>query len=191
MKVIIAGSRQIEDYDTLLALIEDTGWDIEEVVSGGCRGVDKMGERWAEERGIPVNVFNADWGQYGREAGELRNRDMAEYADGLILFWDGKSPGAGCMLREAAKAEIQIRHHVLGTNLRDMAEPERELLDYIWEGKGRLVYGHSHWEWEVADKDAPAVLQEAVEGLISKGVLQPATLTVLQPAKSASQSRFA
>jgi hypothetical protein len=48
MKTIIAGSRQIEDFDALSKTIEDAGWDIDEVVSGTCRGVDVMGEEWAQ-----------------------------------------------------------------------------------------------------------------------------------------------
>jgi len=109
MKVIIAGSRQITDAAAFDALIESTGWDIEEVVSGGCRGVDILGEEWAQKRGIPVRAFAADWARYGREAGELRNRALAPYAAGLILLWDAKSPGASCMLWESAKAEITMR----------------------------------------------------------------------------------
>jgi hypothetical protein len=191
MKVIIAGSRQIEDYDALKALIEDTDWPIEEVVSGGCRGVDVMGERWAEENGIPVKVFAADWARWGREAGELRNREMAAYADGLILLWDGKSPGASCMLREASKAGIRVRHHVWGMDLHDLSAQEDAVMEHIWEGKGRLMFRHSHWEWETAGTDAPPVTQDVVAGLIEKGLLAEATLTVLEPVHERGQSRFA
>lgn len=191
MKVIVAGSRQIEDFETLQALIADTDWPIEEVVSGGCRGVDMMGERWAGEHDIPVRGFIADWGHYGREAGELRNREMAAYADGLILLWDGKSPGASCMMREAARAGIKIRHHVIGTDLHDMAEAERAVLEYIWRGQGRLIHRHDHWEWETADADAPPVQQGVIDGLITQGLLEQSTLTVLQPVHDATQSRFA
>ena len=180
MKVIIAGSRQIEDYETLSALIDAVGWDITEVVSGGCRGVDMMGERWAEEHGVPVRTFVADWARLGREAGELRNRDMANYADALILLWDAKSPGASCMLRESAKAGIAVRHQVYGFDMADIDAVEQAILDYYWSGKGRLVFGHDHWEWETADINAPVVAQEAVNALIQKGLLEEATLTVLR-----------
>lgn len=191
MKVIIAGSRHIIDDEALKALIESTGWDIEEVVSGGCRGVDVMGEQWAQEQGIPVRTFNADWARFGREAGELRNREMAEYADGLILLWDAKSPGASCMMREAAKAGIPIRHHVYGLDIADVSAVEQAILDYYWSGKGRLVFQHSHWEWETADVDAPTVSQEAVNALINQGLLEEATLTVLRQPHSKMHSTLA
>ena len=53
MKVIIAGSRTINDYDALKNFVESVNWSIEEVVSGGCRGVDILGEQWAENNNVP------------------------------------------------------------------------------------------------------------------------------------------
>lgn len=191
MKVIIAGSRQIEDYDALKALIDSTEWTIEEVVSGGCRGVDMMGERWAKDQGIPVRPFVADWARLGREAGELRNRDMAHYADGLILLWDAKSPGASCMLREAAKAGIPVRHQVYGFDIGSIDKIEQDILNYYWSGKSRLVFQHTHWEWETADEEAPVIAQEAVNALINKGLLEEATLTILRAPRSESASALA
>lgn len=191
MKVIIAGSRHITDYEALKTLVENTGWDIEEVVSGGCRGVDVMGEQWAEECGIPVRTFAADWARYGREAGELRNREMASYADGLILLWDAKSPGASCMLRESAKADIPIRHHIAGLEIADIGAMEQAILDYYWAGKGRLVFQHNHWEWETADADAPTFSQEAINALIQQNLLEQATLTVLHQPHSKTHSTLA
>jgi len=191
MKVIIAGSRHIENYEALKALIEATGWDIKEVVSGGCRGVDMMGEQWAGEQGIAVRHFVADWAQYGREAGELRNREMARYADGLILLWDAKSPGASCMMREAAKAGIPIEHRIDGLDIHDMGAAEQAVLDYYWSGKGRLVFGHDHWEWETADPDAPQISQEVVSALITQGLLEEATLTILRQPHSKLHSTLA
>jgi len=191
MKVIIAGSRHITDYDALKKLIEQTEWDIQEVVSGGCRGVDVMGEQWAKEHAIPVREFIADWARYGREAGELRNREMAKYADGLILLWDAKSPGASCMLRESAKADIPIQHHIQGLNISNIGQLEQKTLDYYWSGKGRLVFRHNHWEWENADVEAPIVSQEIVSSLINQGLLEEATLTILRPPQSQIHSPLA
>ena len=67
MKVIIAGSRDCEDYVSLLVAIHLSHFEITEVVSGCARGADKMGERWAEEHGIPVKRFPADWNKYGKK----------------------------------------------------------------------------------------------------------------------------
>ncbi|WP_419904288.1 SLOG family protein [Kiloniella sp.] len=191
MKVIIAGSRTIDDYDALVTFVESIGWPIEEVVSGGCRGVDELGERWAESKSIPKKVLHADWAKYGREAGELRNRDMAAYAEGLILLWDGKSPGASCMLRESAKAGIIIHHQIYSLDWKEIEQSEKAILDYYWAGKGRLVYQHNHWEWEVVDPEAPVIPQEAIHGLIERGFLEEETITILRSTREGHHSKFA
>ena len=100
MKVIIAGSRDFSDYhflkqscDNLLSELEDV-----EIVSGGARGADKMGEFYSKERSLGLKIFPADWDKLGKSAGYIRNKQMAEYADMLIAFWDGQSKGTGHMI---------------------------------------------------------------------------------------------
>lgn len=179
MKTIIAGSRTIEDKEALEKTIQQAGWDITEVVSGTCRGVDVMGEEWGRENNVPVKPFPADWLTYGRTAGELRNRDMANYADGLILLWDGKSPGASCMLREANKAGIKVYNQIYGLDMTKLETTEQDIMAYYHAGKGRLINDQGHWRWENADEDAPHVSQEAVAELIRQEMMQPTTIEVL------------
>lgn len=53
-----------------------------EIVSGMARGVDQHAIRYALERGIsfkPFPVTSADWNNYGKKAGHLRNAAMAKY----------------------------------------------------------------------------------------------------------------
>lgn len=117
MRVIIAGSRDICDKRLLWNVIKELDFEITEVVSGKARGVDSMGEAYAEWAGIPVAEFPAEWdnfdlpgavikkgkyGDYNATAGFFRNDEMAQYADVLILIWDGSSPGSNNM-REAAE----------------------------------------------------------------------------------------
>ncbi len=181
MKVIIAGSREIEDYDALLKTIQDADLDITEVVSGGCRGVDFMGEQWAQENAIPVRQFVADWAMYGRMAGELRNREMAQYADALILLWDGKSPGASCMLRESIQAGIHVHTQIHGENMKNLKATEQAILDHYWKNGGRLVYENDHWQWEKASEDAPEVNPHAVNALIRRGLMEAVEVILLKP----------
>ena len=102
MKVIIAGSRHIEQWQPVWQAITDSGFRITEVVSGCASGVDTHGLRWAEDRGVPFTPFPAAWGDHGRAAGPMRNARMAEYADALIAVWDGKSRGTADMIQKAA-----------------------------------------------------------------------------------------
>ena len=84
-----------------------------EFVSGGCRGVDTLAERFCKLHGYPIKVFNADWATYGKRAGYLRNKQMAEYASGvpdsvLIAFWDGKSRGTKMMIDLAKEHNLNV-----------------------------------------------------------------------------------
>lgn len=67
--------------------------------------MDTLAERFCKLHGYPIKVFNADWATYGKRAGYLRNRQMAEYAaetgGSLIAFWDGKSRGTKMMIELA------------------------------------------------------------------------------------------
>jgi hypothetical protein len=97
MKTIIAGGRDYEftkfDIDLLDRLT------ITEVVSGCARGADTEGETYAEISNIPVKQFPADWGKYGRGAGPVRNKQMADYAQAAVLFPGGT--GTNNMYRQA------------------------------------------------------------------------------------------
>ena len=101
MKTIVAGSRDITDLKLVTHTIETVSFEVTEVVSGRARGVDTLGEVWAEQNKIPIQYFPADWNKFGRGAGPIRNREMAEYADALIAVWDGVSRGTRNMIELA------------------------------------------------------------------------------------------
>jgi hypothetical protein len=79
------------------------------IISGTCRGADLLGEQYARENNLPVYRFPANWKKYGKTAGYLRNRKMAEKADALVAFWDGKSRGTANMITLARGRQLQIR----------------------------------------------------------------------------------
>jgi hypothetical protein len=104
MKTIIAGSRDITDYEFVAAAIAASGFDVTEVVSGGARGVDNLGELWAKRRGINPSVFKADWTKFGKAAGAIRNEFMANLpgVEALIAVRNGgKSSGTDDMVSRA------------------------------------------------------------------------------------------
>lgn len=110
-KVIIAGGRDFNDYTKLKefcdkVLINQT--EIE-IVSGGAKGSDRLGEQYAKDKGYSLKIFKADWDKYGKGAGMLRNTDMANYADALIVFWDGESKGTKNMLKQAKGKGLKIK----------------------------------------------------------------------------------
>lgn len=75
-----------------------------EIVSGGARGVDALGEEWARRRGWTPTVFPARWELHGRRAGPIRNSEMATYADTAVILWDGSSRGTASLIN-ALKAK--------------------------------------------------------------------------------------
>jgi predicted Rossmann fold nucleotide-binding protein DprA/Smf involved in DNA uptake len=111
MKTIIAGCRDVNDYNAVVEAVRDSEFQITEVVSGKAAGVDTLGERWAQENGIPVKEFPADWDRYGKRAGPIRNRQMAEYAEALIAVWDEKSAGTMNMISIAMDLGLLVYVH--------------------------------------------------------------------------------
>ena len=113
MKCIIAGSRTIVTLSAVEEAIRASGWwdEITEVVSGGTRGVDSLGECWARRNNRAVKVFPAEWNKYGKAAGAIRNAEMGMYADALIAVWDGQSRGTKDMIERAKLQELRVVVH--------------------------------------------------------------------------------
>lgn len=99
MKVIVAGSREIDDRGVVARAIENSKLKITEIVSGSARGVDSSAEVYATMMGLKCKKYPADWDKYGKPAGAIRNQQMAEYADALIAIWDGHSAGTKMMIQ--------------------------------------------------------------------------------------------
>ena len=117
-RVIIAGSRDFNDYELLKKTCDDilsSVPDDVEVVSGGARGADKLGERFAKEYKLPLKVFPADWDKHGKSAGYKRNQAMAYYASYgdlkglLVCFWDGESNGTRHMIDMANNYGLHVK----------------------------------------------------------------------------------
>lgn len=123
IKLIIAGTRSLDDdtvYDALVEFFERERAlysSITEVVSGTARGVDRVGELFAFNAGLPVKQFPADWDVHGKSAGHIRNGVMADYADALLLVWDGVSKGSANMLKCATNNRLTIYQIVLDNNI--------------------------------------------------------------------------
>ena len=123
LRVIIAGSRDFDDFPKLMNSCIDILHEISEqndnlgkirIVSGVARGADRLGEQYAKVAGYEVSRFPADWDGLGKRAGYVRNAEMAKYAmaDGnygvLIAFWDGKSKGTKHMIDLAEKNGLEV-----------------------------------------------------------------------------------
>lgn len=109
--VIVAGSRDFEDYelmerklDVLLANKENVV-----IISGTARGADQLGEKYARLHNHEIIRMPANWDLHGKRAGYLRNVRMANIADALVAFWDGQSRGTGMMVDIARRKGLACR----------------------------------------------------------------------------------
>jgi len=116
IKLIIAGSRyynDLKDFEELTnrkvvdLLIKGKDKNLE-IISGGARGVDSMARIFANLYKFKFTEFPADWELYGRNAGVIRNIQMANYGTHLLAFWDGKSKGTGHMIRTAERLDLEV-----------------------------------------------------------------------------------
>lgn len=98
MKVVIAGSRSIINYNAVVKAVKESGFEVTEVVCGGAIGVDSLGERYARENNLKLSFFKPDYKQHKHNAPNLRNSKMAVYGDALIAVWNGHSSGTKHMI---------------------------------------------------------------------------------------------
>ena len=98
MKLAIIGSRNV--------MVSDIGKYIsnaEEIVSGGAKGVDSCVAEYARENGLRLTEFLPQYDRYGRAAPIVRNREIVDYSDKIIAFWDGSSKGTLSVIKYAQK----------------------------------------------------------------------------------------
>lgn len=93
MHFLVTGSRKMpaqyeaDIYKTLNTYLK---WHPGAIMINGCApGVDTICLKWANERGVPVERFPADWEKHGKAAGPVRNRLMLkrlQEAHGQAVF---------------------------------------------------------------------------------------------------------
>ena len=109
-RVIIAGGRDFDNFrflcKTAMHLLQNK--ENVEIVSGCARGADELGEKFGKFMGFPIKQFPANWDEFGKAAGHIRNKEMAKYSDALIAFWDGESRGTANMIEEAEKLNLKV-----------------------------------------------------------------------------------
>ena len=117
-KVIIAGGRDFDDFSMLCRemdklLINQVKVNKITIISGGARGADTLGERYARLRNFELTKVKADWNKYGKSAGFVRNREMLAITNGVVCFWNGKSRGTRDMVnitKPSDKRLVVIRY---------------------------------------------------------------------------------
>lgn len=99
MKLAIIGSRGLHIEDLEKYIPED----VDEIVSGGARGVDRDAEGYAKKMGIKLTVFLPQYSLYRGGAPHVRNKQIVDYADEVLAFWDGCSRGTNGVIAYCLK----------------------------------------------------------------------------------------
>ena len=104
MKLLIAGSRNIADFDLSPWIPKQT--DL--IISGGAIGVDQIAERYADTHKISKLILVPQYQKYGKNAPLKRNETMVEIADSVLIIWDGLSRGTKHTIHYAQKLNKPI-----------------------------------------------------------------------------------
>lgn len=108
MRVVVTGGRDYADRQRLFGALDalHARLPITLLIHGGAQGADHLAWVWARERGIPDEVYFADW-NLGRKAGPLRNQRMLDEGkpDRVVIFRGGK--GTDDMTRRALRAKVR------------------------------------------------------------------------------------
>ena len=105
MKLLIAGSRSIENFD----LSEYVPHHTELIISGGAKGVDRLAEYYADQKGISKLILRPQYHIYGKGAPLKRNEQMVDLADEVLILWDGISRGTRYTAEYAKKKQKPVR----------------------------------------------------------------------------------
>lgn len=113
IRLIVAGCRNFKNteliFKTLLTIFEKVDYNNIEIVSGGCVGVDTIAIEFAKTYNITYKIFEANWKEFGKAAGPIRNEQMAKYGTHLLAFWDLKSKGTKNMILNAKQNNLHIK----------------------------------------------------------------------------------
>jgi hypothetical protein len=109
VRLIVAGSRTYSNYEEFVSVLEDyikqfEGQRILFYSGMAKRGADAMIVRYCDEHPeCRYYPYPADWDNYGKGAGFMRNEQMALTGTHLLAFWDDVSHGTKHMIETMQK----------------------------------------------------------------------------------------
>lgn len=110
MKVLVCGGRNYNDREEFFWAMTHTfeGWEDCEIITGMAKGADSLAVEFVETYGLKLHKFPADWKEYGRAAGHIRNQQMLDEGEPelVIAFPGGK--GTKSMIDKSRKAGVMV-----------------------------------------------------------------------------------
>lgn len=108
--MLVCGGRDYGDVARLNTALEALHGRrrITMVIEGGAWGADRLASAWAQQHGIEVRTFPADWEKHGKSAGHRRNRQMLlEGLPNLVVAFPG-GRGTANMIENARKEGVKV-----------------------------------------------------------------------------------
>ena len=97
------------DYQLIVNYLRSVWRDGDTLVSGGCpTGADAFAERIAAKYELPITVYRADWKEYGKMAGPIRNKEIAWNCDVLVALLHPWSHGTKHCVEQATILDREV-----------------------------------------------------------------------------------
>lgn len=110
--ILVCGGRDYDDrsalHGALSVLVHVLGGrDKVIIIHGAARGADTLAKRWAENNNVRQYGFPAQWDEYGKSAGPIRNREMLKEDPYVVLAFPGGT-GTADMVSVAREAGVKV-----------------------------------------------------------------------------------
>lgn len=108
---LVCGGRDFRDREVfdsaMYDLVRLKGMP-KKIIHGDAKGADTMVNAYAIRHALGVQCYPADWTQWGKAAGPIRNQQMLDFGkpDFVIAFPGGR--GTADMVKRARKAKIDV-----------------------------------------------------------------------------------
>jgi hypothetical protein len=83
------------------------------VVSGGAKGTDTLARNFAIENKIPLDEIHADWNTYGKNAGPVRNTQIATLCTHILAFPSHSGKGTQDTIKKAKSKNKKVTVHYI------------------------------------------------------------------------------
>lgn len=110
MKVLATGGRNWEHDDVIFHALSRLPQRTT-IMHGGAKGADTIVDGAAKRLNYGVEVYPANWKEYGRAAGPIRNREMLQKKPDLVLAFHydlASSKGTRDCVEEAQRRGIPV-----------------------------------------------------------------------------------
>ncbi len=110
MRILVCGGRFYANEKKVFNVLDKAKSVFGEVhiIHGAASGADTLAQKWATSRNVPFTAFPADWKQYNKRAGFIRNMQMLQAKPDLVIAFAGLK-GTQMMVDLANKANVPVR----------------------------------------------------------------------------------